>query len=112
MTRAEDLLILPEYKGAGCKINHQFREIVDNAQPLAAAQDTVSVTHDKIAAAPGTNSYTGDYLAFRRCPRQYAIFRTFGFVPSRSQTMLFGTLVHRTLEDLHDHLIRARAAHE
>lgn len=109
MTRAEDLLILPEYKGAGCQINEEFRSIVDSAAPLSAAANTVTITHGKISGAPGTYSYTGDYLAFRRCPRQYAIFRTFGFVPSRSQTMLFGTLVHRTLEDLHDHLIRQRA---
>ena len=55
-----------------------------------------------------TYSYTGDYLLYGKCPRQYMIFRKFGFVPSRSQTMLFGRLVHETLEDLHQHLIDRR----
>jgi DNA helicase-2/ATP-dependent DNA helicase PcrA len=38
------------------------------------------------------------------------IFRQFDFVPSRSQTMLFGTLVHRTMDDLHQWLIAGRAS--
>jgi DNA helicase-2/ATP-dependent DNA helicase PcrA len=38
------------------------------------------------------------------------IFRKYGFVPSRSQTMFFGSLVHQTLEDLHHYLIAQREA--
>ena len=37
------------------------------------------------------------------------MFRKFDFVPSRSQTMIFGSLVHRTLDDIHQHLISARS---
>jgi DNA helicase-2/ATP-dependent DNA helicase PcrA len=37
------------------------------------------------------------------------IFKKYGFVPSRSQTMLFGNLVHQTLEDLHQRLISGRS---
>jgi DNA helicase-2/ATP-dependent DNA helicase PcrA len=36
------------------------------------------------------------------------IFGKYGFVPSRSQTMFFGSLVHQTLEDLHQFLIAQR----
>jgi DNA helicase-2/ATP-dependent DNA helicase PcrA len=36
------------------------------------------------------------------------VFRKYGFVPSRAQTMFFGSLVHRTLEDLHLELIHRR----
>jgi DNA helicase-2/ATP-dependent DNA helicase PcrA len=36
------------------------------------------------------------------------IFRKYGFAPSRSQTMFFGSLVHQTLEDLHQYLIAER----
>jgi DNA helicase-2/ATP-dependent DNA helicase PcrA len=58
---------------------------------------------------PHTYSYTGDYLFYQRCPRQYMIFRKYDFVPSRSQTMMFGALVHRTLDDLHQLLIARRS---
>lgn len=53
-------------------------------------------------------SYTTDYLNYERCPRQYMIMRKYGFVASRSQTMLFGSLVHQTIEDLHHLLINER----
>ena len=53
-------------------------------------------------------SYTADYLNYERCPRQYMIMRKYGFVASRSQTMLFGSLVHQTIEDLHHLLINER----
>jgi DNA helicase-2/ATP-dependent DNA helicase PcrA len=36
------------------------------------------------------------------------IFRKYGFVPSRSQTMFFGSLVHQTIEDLHHLLLNER----
>ena len=36
------------------------------------------------------------------------IMRKYGFVASRSQTMLFGSLVHQTIEDLHHLLINER----
>ena len=53
-----------------------------------------------------TYSYTSDYLLYQKCPRQYMIFRKYGFVASRSQTQVFGSLVHKTIEDLH-HLLFA-----
>jgi DNA helicase-2/ATP-dependent DNA helicase PcrA len=37
------------------------------------------------------------------------IFRRYGFVPARSQTQVFGSLVHHTLEDLHQLLISRRS---
>ncbi len=57
-------------------------------------------------------SYTGDYLSYQQCPRKYMIFRKYGFVPSRSQTMFFGSLVHQTIEDLHHLLIAERKKKE
>ncbi|HQI50213.1 MAG TPA: PD-(D/E)XK nuclease family protein, partial [bacterium] len=53
-----------------------------------------------------------DYLMYQRCPRQYMIFRKYGFAPARSETMFFGSLVHSTLEDLHHELIRRREGRE
>jgi DNA helicase II / ATP-dependent DNA helicase PcrA len=57
-------------------------------------------------------SYTGDYLNYQQCPRKYMIFKKYGFVPSRSQTMFFGSLVHQTIEDLHHLLIAERKKKE
>ena len=54
-------------------------------------------------------SYTSDYLNYQQCPRRYMVFKKYGFIPSRSQTMFFGSLVHQTIEDLHHLLIAERA---
>ena len=81
------------------KVDHAFagsRVVVLDAVPVATIQDE---------ELPRPYSYTGDYLLYKRCPRQYMLFRKYGFVPARSQMMFFGSLVHQTIEDLHNYLI-------
>ena len=68
------------------------------------------IKHAKESAISRPYSYTADYLSYERCPRQYMIFRKYGFIPSRSQTMFFGSLVHNTIEDLHEKLKSMREA--
>jgi len=53
-------------------------------------------------------SYISDYIFYKRCPRQYMIMRKYDFAASRSETMLFGTLIHQTIEDLHNLLLNER----
>lgn len=56
------------------------------------------VNHEEFV---GFYSFTADYQSYKRCPRNYMFFRKYGFVPSRSQTMFYGSLVHGTIEDMH-----------
>lgn len=112
LSRAKNLLVLAHFRGRGQYINKAFRPLLDgNSIPripdfkltqIASATET----HD---AQPKAYSYTADYLLYHRCPRQYMLFRKYGFVPSRGTIMLFGSLVHRTLEDLHHLLIGQRS---
>ena len=46
-------------------------------------------------------SFTGDLKLYEACPRQYQMFRHYDFTPSRSTVLLFGLLVHQTIEDIH-----------
>ncbi len=108
LSRAQNLLILANFKGR--PMNAAFKPLLKDEIPTLDAFDLNSLPP---AAArdenlPKVYSFTADYLLYHKCPRQYMIFRKFGFVPSRSQTMFFGSLVHRTLEDLHHELIRRR----
>jgi DNA helicase-2/ATP-dependent DNA helicase PcrA len=112
LSRAENLLVLGHLKGPGQRINEPFQKMLVSGFPDPAGLDLDTVPpadvdqHD--VAHP--YSYTADYLAYKRCPRRYMVFRRYGFAPSRSETMLFGSLVHRTLEDLHNHLIALRSS--
>jgi DNA helicase II / ATP-dependent DNA helicase PcrA len=110
LSRAKNLLVVAHYRGAGQSMHPAFRQLLDDQLPRIASLDlrTVPAAPLVVEETPRTYSYTADYLHFLRCPRQYMIFRQFDFVPSRSQTMLFGTLVHRTMDDLHQWLIARR----
>jgi DNA helicase-2/ATP-dependent DNA helicase PcrA len=107
LSRAQNLLILPFYRAQGIYINEPFRTMLANDFPTLDQLDLSSVpAFEEIPSdLPKMYSYTSDFLQFKKCPRQYMIFRKYGFVPSRAQTAFFGSLVHRTLDDLHRELI-------
>lgn len=111
LSRAKNLLILTHFKGSGQRLNDEFKTLLNDDFPRIPNLDIKSVpaADEKDSDLPKSYSFTSDYLLYQKCPRQYMIFRKFGFVPSRSQTMFFGSLVHRTLEDLHHELIQRRA---
>jgi DNA helicase-2/ATP-dependent DNA helicase PcrA len=111
LSRAKNLLVLAHFRGRGQSMHSAFSAAIGGAFPRIADLDLATVPAATVEAdtTPRSYSYTGDYLHYLRCPRQYMVFRQFEFVPSRSQTMLFGTLVHRTLDDLHQWLISTRA---
>jgi DNA helicase-2/ATP-dependent DNA helicase PcrA len=52
-----------------------------------------------------TFSFTGDVKVFETCPRQYKFFRKYEFVPARTAEVLFGAVVHETIEDIHRHAL-------
>lgn len=110
LSRAKNLLVLPQYKGSSNAI-HQFKNLFEtevyqkindfDIETLPNAEvDENDVSRNY--------SYTSDYLNYQKCPRNYMLFRKYDFVPSRSQTMFFGSLVHQTIEDLHNYLIHIR----
>lgn len=111
LSRAQNLLVLAHLKGSGQRINKPFQELLDDGFPRLDKfkLSSVPAATPKDEDLPKNYSYTGDYLLYQKCPRQYMIFRKYDFVPSRSQTMFFGSLVHRTLEDLHQFLISEKA---
>lgn len=108
LSRAEKMLILAKARGRGVKTHVAFKKLFDEI-PFKTISElslsdlpTVPIKHENI---PKVYSYTGDYLLYLKCPRNYMVFKKYGFVPSRSQTMLFGNLVHKTIEDLHNKII-------
>lgn len=46
-------------------------------------------------------SLTSDINIYETCPRQYQLYREYKFEPSRVGSVLFGSLVHQTIEDIH-----------
>lgn len=110
LSRAKNLLVLG---AASYYTASRFRDLYKSeAIPRIPDLDVADVTpaYVREEELPRAYSYTSDYLNYRKCPRQYMFFRQYGFAPSRTQMMFFGSLVHRTLEDLHNYLIGKKEA--
>ncbi len=111
LSRAENLLILGHLQAQGNWVNKPFKQMFKDGVTRIADFDpsTVPEAHDKDEDLPHNYSYTADYLLYQKCPRQYMLFRKYDFAPSATQTMVFGSVIHRTLEDLHQHLTNLRS---
>jgi DNA helicase II / ATP-dependent DNA helicase PcrA len=113
LSRAQNLMVIAHPRGRGITTHPHFTAMLDGSFPRIPSFDlsTVPVANHKEDEIPRTYSYTSDYLLFQKCPRQYMIFRKYGFAASRSQMQFFGNLVHSTIEDLHQFLIARRNQH-
>lgn len=111
LSRPKNLLVIPHFKGQGQSTSRPFKQMLEEKITRIPDFDVATLPEVKEDADDlGKNySYTGDYLLYQKCPRQYMVFKKYGFVPSRSQTMFFGSLVHQTIEDLHHLFIRNRS---
>lgn len=111
LSRAKNLLIIPHWQSQGNFVSPPLKGLLD-ADHVTRIPDldlnTVPKAKLEKDDLPRNYSFTADYLLYQSCPRQYMVFKKYGFLPSRSQTMFFGSLVHRTLDDLHQHLIAER----
>ena len=45
-------------------------------------------------------------MLYETCPRQYKFYKELEFTPVKTNAMLFGTVVHETLEDIHKAALR------
>lgn len=110
LSRPKNLLVISHFVGRGQRQDLPIYDLLNNRVTRIPKLDVSTVPYSKLdkPELPKTYSYTADFLLYRKCPRQYMIFREYGFVPSRSQTMFFGSLVHQTLDDLHQRLIGLR----
>jgi len=113
LSRAKIMTILPQWKGQ--QRSQAFKDIF--SQTNYPILDSVNFDELPVARLEDDHlgksySYTADYLNYQQCPRKYMTFNRYGFIPSRSQTMFFGSLVHQTIEDLHHLLIAERKKNE
>ena len=113
LSRAEELLIVPNIPGRqGVQKCQEMLDLLKEMDCQTIEDFDMSslpeIKEAKENAISKPYSYTADYLLYTRCPRQYMIFRKYGLAGSRTQTMVFGSLVHSTIEDLHHELINRR----
>lgn len=110
LSRAKNLLVIAHPRGQGISTYKHLTPMLGRDFPRIPDFDlsTMPAAKPEDDETPRNYSYTSDYLLFQKCPRQYMIFRKYGFVASQTRMQFFGSLVHRTIEDLHHLLIAQR----
>lgn len=110
-SRAQNLLVLAcqEKKGRGRTPSKYFGELL---KPLPQWNDPVFKPElidfelVKEINLKREYSFTSHITVFENCAEQYRFFKELEFMPIRVSPMLFGTLVHQTIEDIHKTALR------
>jgi DNA helicase-2/ATP-dependent DNA helicase PcrA len=110
-SRTQNLLVLAcqEKKGHGATPSKYFRELFyslpSDRDPAFRSGDITFEPVKEIYLKP-EYSFTTHISLFETCPEQYRFYRDLEFAPVRVGAMLFGTLVHQTIEDVHKAVLR------
>jgi len=108
-SRAQNLLVLAaqEKQGRGKSPSKYFERLF---YELPSWRD-VNLSARTFEAVKQINlkreySFTSHITVFENCAEQYRFFKDLEFAPIRESPMLFGTLVHQTIEDIHKTVLR------
>ena len=107
-SRAQNLLILTCNQDSKTPSLY-FRDVYDELQSVdspAFSIDEFSFKTVKDVNIKGTYTFTSHITVYETCALQYKFFKELEFMPIRANAMLFGTLVHETIEDIHKAAIR------
>lgn len=113
-SRAQDLLILTcnEKNGRG-QTPHKcflpmYNELTNEKSPDFNIND---FTFHEVKDVNIKNSYsfTSHITVYETCSMQYKFYKELEFTPVRAGAMLFGRLVHETIEDIHRAVLRNEA---
>lgn len=110
-SRPQNLLVLTgqEKSGHGRTPSHHFTDYTEkltywrDVKPQLSALNFESVKDVNIK---NEYAFTSHITLFETCAEQYRLFKDLEFQPVKASPMLFGTLIHETLEDIHKMAIR------
>lgn len=105
-SRAQDLLILTcdENKRTPSKY---FTDLYSELQSVNALDlNEFNFKTVKKMNLKDTFSFTSHITVYETCALQYKFYKELEFMPIRQGAMLFGTLVHETIEDIHRAALR------
>ncbi|WP_179381685.1 ATP-dependent helicase [Jannaschia marina] len=114
-SRAQNMLVLtcqentPKGRGQRHVPSAYFRPVYDDLKSwrdLKFDPHTIDLAEVKEVDIKQSYSFTSDVLVFEGCPQQYRLFKDLDFAPVRTNAILFGTLVHQTIEDIHKAVLR------
>ncbi|MFG9472225.1 ATP-dependent helicase [Pseudomonas aeruginosa] len=112
-SRAQNLLVLAaqEKQGRGKSPSKYFERLFYEV-PSWRDVDLSVLTYEAVKQInlKREYSFTSDITVFENCAEQYRFFKELEFAAIRESPMLFGTLVHQTIEDIHKTVLRGEEA--
>lgn len=114
-SRAQNLLVLTARESGGSWADpSKYFESVYRETPyyFDPAIDYTRYNFEKIKDVNIKQSYsfTSHIAVYENCAMQYKFFKELGFIPVRTGSTLFGSLVHQTIEDIHRAVLRKEQA--
>ncbi|MSW00748.1 MAG: AAA family ATPase [Actinobacteria bacterium] len=112
-SRAQNLLVLTcqEVKGQGRTPSKYFEEYfysVPDWRDEAFKVEGLPLESVKEVNLKKEYSFTSHLTLFENCAEQYRFFKELAFTPVRKNPILFGNLVHQTLEDIHKTVLQGK----
>ncbi len=107
-SRSQDLLILTCDEDNRTPSKY-FRELYDEIMPIGSPAFNLNefdFHKVKYVNIKDTYSFTSHITVYETCALQYKFYKELEFMPVRQNAMIFGTLVHETIEDIHRAAIR------
>ena len=110
-SRAESLLVLTTpiiSSGRSQSPSRYFSSLWESIQSYDSDMDFSDFKFSDVKKSELKQSYafTTDISKYERCSIEYKMFRELGFSEIRVGSTLFGSLVHETIEDIHDAILR------
>lgn len=110
-SRAQNLLVLTcqEKEGRGKTPSKYFTEVYQGLLDWRDEQfkpEQLRLEKIKDVNLKREYSFTSHLTLYENCAEQYRFFKELEFAPIRTSPILFGTLVHQTIEDIHKTIIR------
>jgi DNA helicase-2/ATP-dependent DNA helicase PcrA len=110
-SRAQNLLVLScaEKKGRGRCPSKYFSNYYDGLpswRDRSFDASALPLEQVKEVNLKREYSFTSHLVLFENCAEQYRFFKDLEFSPVRKSPILFGTLVHQTIEDIHKTVLR------
>lgn len=109
-SRAQNLLVLTANENKRCPSKY-FRDLYEELPTVDSNEfclDEFNFQTVKDVNLKPMFSFTSHIAVYETCALQYKFYKELQFLPVRAGAMLFGTLVHETIEDIH----RAALRHE
>lgn len=111
-SRAKNLLVLTgidnsagrtrgEFKSPSKYFTSVYEGVKDFMTLFSISSPDISLDVVKPNSVKHQYSFTSHVLLYENCPTQYKFFREAEFSPVRTNAILFGSLVHETIEDVH-----------